>query len=68
MKVVYTPTDPNVYGDITPNKLYELVKVYPKEIPVYTIKNDKGQIKSYLSKHFTDINTWRENLLNKIIE
>ena len=68
MKVVYTPTDPNVYGDITPNKSYELVKVYPKEIPVCTIKNDNGQIKSYLSKHFTDINTWRENLLNKIIE
>ena len=66
MKVVYTPTDPNVYGDITPNKSYELV--YPKKIPVYTIKNDKGQIKYYLSKHFTDINTWRENQLNKIIE
>ena len=68
MKVVYTPTDPNVYGDITPNKSYELVKVYPKEIPVYTIKNDKGQIKSYLSKHFTDINTWRKNQIDQLLK
>ena len=75
MKVVYTPPHHNIlFKNITPYKPYEVVHIdnsvfpYTKNIEVYTIINDKGQIKAYASTNFTDINAWRENQLNKIIE
>ena len=76
MKVVFTPIDNILPINLTIGKIYEVVEKMgtdqgKQKSPTkdyYLIKNDDGHHYSYWMGNFTELEKWRKNQIDKIID
>ncbi len=73
MKVIYDSKDSSPIQDMTPGKIYDVLKVELDEQPeykiheVYTLINDKGKQIKHLSYFFNQLGEMRNNKIKQLI-